>query len=446
VRAAGSATARRLVAAGLALVACGAACRSARDAVPHARRLAVLVPASEKPYWQPIAESFQSSSPGVGIQLVEGPNATDLRENLYTAALLARDPSLDLVYMDVTWTSKLAAAGWLRALDEAFPARALDGFLPSAVAAGRYRGRLHRIPVRTDVGLLYYRRDLVERAGLDPPETFADLARVARALQSPPSVWGYVWQAGQYEGLVCNYLEVLHGHAGFWVDPETLEVGLDRPQALAALDFLRATLAEDPITPPGVTTYKEEESRRLFQDGRAVFLRNWSYAWRLVQSPDSPVAGKVGVIAMVHAPGASGAGTLGGWGLGVSRYSREPDLAVDFIRHATSLASQRAFCGPTGYAPARRDAYDDAELLAANPFLERMRDLQKGAVARPAIPRYALASDILQRHLSAALSGLEGAPQALEGAARETRLLLQDLAASAPPAPPLVARRAAGAP
>lgn len=384
-----------------------------------------MVPATERAYWIPIAEAFQASRGGVEVELVEGPNATDLRENLYTAALLARDASFDLVYMDVTWTSKLAAAGWLLALDDAYSVDWLQSFLPAALAAGRYRGGLYRIPVRTDLGLLYYRRDLLEQAGLDPPDTFEELARMARALQSPPKIWGYVWQGSQYEGLVCNFLEVLHGHAGFWIDAETLAVGLDRPQALAALEFLRESRSGDPITPPGVTTYKEEESRRLFQDGRAVFLRNWSYVWRLVQSQDSQVAGKVGVRVMVHAPGAAGGGTLGGWGLGISRYCREPGLAVDFIRHATSLASQRAFCGPTGYAPARRDAYDDPQLLAANPFLKELQSIHGSAVPRPAIPRYALASDILQRHLSAALSGLDSPAEALRAAARETRLLLR---------------------
>jgi multiple sugar transport system substrate-binding protein len=419
--------ARRLATCSLLLLSV-LGCRDADRDAGRDQRLALMVPATERSYWVPIAKAFQASRPSVEVEISEGPNATDLRENLHTAALLARDESLDLVYMDVTWTSKFAAAGWLVPLDQAYPAESLRAFLPAAVEAGRYRGRLYRIPVRTDLGLLFYRSDLLEQAGLDPPATFEDLARTARALQSPPRLWGYVWQGSQYEGLVCNYLEVLHGHGGFWIEAETLEVGLDRPPALAALEFLLRSRVGDPITPPGVTTYREEESRRLFQDGRAVFLRNWAYVWRLAQSEGSAVAGRVGVRPMVHAPGGSDAGTLGGWGLGVSRYCRKPGLAVDFIRHATSLASQRALCAPTGYAPARRDAYEDPELLAANPFLAELRSLHERAVPRPVIPRYARASDILQRHLSATLSGLAGPREALDGAARETRLLLHDLA------------------
>jgi multiple sugar transport system substrate-binding protein len=241
-----------------------------------------------------------------------------------------------------------------------------------------------------------------------------------------------VWQGKQYEGLVCGFLEALRGHGGFWVRPATSEVGLDRPEALAALQFMVRCVRGEPISPPGVTTYQEEESRRLFQDGRAVFLRNWPYVWRLAQAVDSPMRGRVGVVSMVHAPGASPAGTLGGWGLGISAFSRHPDLAMEFIRTATALEGQRALCGPTGYAPAREDAYQDPELLAANPFLLELEQLHTNAVARPAIARYALASDILQRHLSAALAGTADPARALRAAAKETRSMLGGVTTGGP--------------
>jgi multiple sugar transport system substrate-binding protein len=385
----------------------------------------MLVAASERDAWTAVVRTFEGAHPGVHVDLVEGPNSTDLREDLYTSALLAGDGSFDLIWMDVTWTPKLAAAGWLVPLDDALPPEVAADLLPEDLAAGRLNGHLYRVPVRTDVGLLYYRRDLLEAAHLDPPETFDDLLRIARRLQSPPRLWGFVWQGAQYEGLVCDYLEVLHGYGGFWIETTGLGLGLDRPPARSALDFLR-TCRDGPeaISPPGVTTYKEEESRRLFQDGRAVFLRSWPYVWRLAQAPGSPIAGKVGVLPMVHAPGRSGGGTLGGWGIGISRYSRHPALAKEFLVHAVSLEAQRALCRETGYAPARAASYRDPELLAADPFLETLFALHRDAIPRPAVPRYAQASDILQRQLSAALSGLEGPSAALSAAERETRLLL----------------------
>lgn len=395
-------------------------------------RLAMLVPAAERDVWAPLARGFEGAHPGTGVDLVEGPASTDLRENLYTASLLAGDDSFDLVLMDVTWAAKFAAAGWLMPLDSAFGPEAQLAFLPQAIEAGRYEGKLYRIPTRTDVGVLYFRRDWLDQAGREPPRTFDELADTARALQDPPGRWGFVWPGSQYEGLVCFFLEVLRGHGGFWIEPGTLDVGLDRPEGVAALEFLRRARLERPFSPPGVTTYREEESRRLFQDGRAVFLRNWPYIWRLAQAGGSPLAGRIGAQAMVSLSGQPGNGTLGGWGLGVSRYSRKPELAAAFIRHATSLQGQRDLCGRSGYVPARIEALEDPLLLDANPFLATLRAIHASAVARPPLPRYALASDILQRRLSAALAGLASASDALRAAARETRQLLDGPSREAP--------------
>jgi multiple sugar transport system substrate-binding protein len=407
----------------LALVAGGCTSGSPGAREPQVV-LRVLLPASERPDWSPIARGFEAAHPGARVDLVEGPESTDLREDLYTASLLARDPSFDLVYMDVTWTAKFAAAGWLRRLDGEWTPDELSAFLPADLAAGRWNGGLYRLPVRTDVGGLYYRADLLAAAGLSPPVTFDDLVADAKRLQSPPRLWGFVWQGRQYEGLVCAFLEVLAGCGGTWVDPVTGEVGLDRPEAARALQFLVDCVRSDRVSPPGVTTYQEEECRRLFQDGRAAFQRNWPYVWALAQRDDSPVRGRVGVAPMVHEPGRTGAAALGGWGLGISAYSRHPALAAAFAREVVSLEGQRRLCEATGFAPARAEAYRDSALLAANPFLARLSILSAHAVARPAIARYAEASDVLQRHLSAALAGSEPVADALARAAAETQRLL----------------------
>lgn len=387
-------------------------------------RLSLLVAASERPFWTAIASDFTRAT-GTSIDIVEGPNSTDLRESMTTAALLAEDPSVDLVYLDLTWTPKFAGAGFLRPLDDEVSKEETAALIEAAVEAGRFHQRLYSVPVRVDVGVLYYRRDWLEAAGLKVPETFEELRAEARALSAPPSKWGYVFQGSQYEGLVCVYLEVLSGFGGFWVDPASGKVGLDSEAAEAALRFLAE--ARGTISPPGVSTYKEEESRRLFQDGRAAFLRNWPYAWQLAQAPGSPLAGRIGARPMVRAPGGRSAGTLGGWSLGVSRFAAHPRAAAAFVRHVIRLESQRALCRDSGYPPARREAYHDPELLAANPFLADLEPLLESAVTRPPLPRYAQISDVLQRHLAAALTGLATPREALAAAARQTRLVLGEV-------------------
>src|SRR5262249_57889763 len=144
----------------------------------------------ERPFWQAVARGFEAEHPGARVDLVEGPQATDLRENIYTASLLARDPTFDLVYMDVTWTAKFAAAGWLLPLDASFPDSEQRRFLPAALAAGLHEGRLYRMPVRTGIGLLYFRRGLLEWAGLQPPRTVDALVHPARPAPPPPPPLG----------------------------------------------------------------------------------------------------------------------------------------------------------------------------------------------------------------------------------------------------------------
>ena len=278
--------------------------------------------------------------------------------------------------------------------------------------------------MRSDVGMLYYREDLLREAGLNPPETFQDLMRISQTLkQAGKANWGYVWQGRQYEGLVAMFLEVLEGFGGYWVNPNTLEVGLDRPETLQAIEFLRNTVDEG-ISPPGVTTYQEEETRRFFQSGQAVFLRSWPYVWPLANQPGSPINGKIAIQPMVHAPGQSSAACLGGWGLGIAKSSPHPEEAWKAIQYFTGREAQRRFILTAGFVPSRRELFTDPEIVAKYPHYPQLLEVVDQAVLRPPIAQYAQTSDILQRYLSAALTGRMSPESAMQSAANETRRLL----------------------
>jgi multiple sugar transport system substrate-binding protein len=355
--------------------------------------------------WREIISSFNASHPGTPIRLIEGPSSTDTREDLYSTAFLARSRGYDVVFCDVVWVPKFAAAGWLLDLTSRLTDAERDDFLPADLEGGTYNGRLYRIPAFTDAGVLYYRRDLVASA----PETAEDLVRNAKASQTADRS-GYLWQGKQYEGLVTNYLEVLWGYGGDWIDSDH-RVLLDSPEGLAALRFLQGSIGR--ISPRGVTSYSEEETRNLFQGGRGVFLRNWFYVWSLVDQKDSGVKGKVAFAPMVHGPSGSSAATLGGWGFAISRFTSNPEAAWNFVQYATSPQQLRQIYSKAGRIPARKS-------LVPQEFVPIVRS----ARSRPRIPEYAQASDILQRWLSAALSGIVKPEDALRNAAQETRAVL----------------------
>ena len=378
-----------------------------------------------QPWKQGMVRDFEAKHPGIRINIIEGPNAANLLEDLYTSAFILGDSPYDLINIDVIWTPKFAAAGWLLDLtDWSQEKLELAAFSPKDLEGGRYEGRLYRIPIRSDVGMLYYREDLLKAAGYKPPETFEDLMQISQALQKQGANWGYLWQGRQYEGLVAMFVEVLVGEGGFWVNPDTLEVGLEQPETLQAIEFLRDTIKQG-VSPAGVTTYQEEETRRLFQSGQAVFLRSWPYVWPLANEDTSPIKGKIAIKPMVHAPGKSAGACLGGWGLGIAKSSKHPEEAKIAIEYFTSREPQRRFILQAGYVPSRRELFTDPEIVSKYNHYPQLLEVVQSAVLRPPIAQYAQASDILQRYLSAALTDRLSPEKAMQAAADETRRLLK---------------------
>ncbi|MGB6298894.1 MAG: ABC transporter substrate-binding protein [Rivularia sp. (in: cyanobacteria)] len=409
-----------IVVFGMALISV----QPAQTQQPVTLNLLMTAPDAE-PWKQGIIKDFETKNPGIKIEIIEGPNATDLLENLYTSAFILGDSPYDLINMDVVWTPKFAAANWLLDLTDKITEAELAAFSEKDVEGRRYKGKLYAIPMRSDVGMLYYREDLLKEAGFNPPESFDDLVTISQNLKEKGKVdWGYVWQGKQYEGLAAMFVEILEGFGGYWVNPETLEVGLDKPQTVEAIEFLKSTIASQ-ISPPGVTTYQEEETRQIFQNGNSVFLRNWPYVWPLANKESSAINGKIAIKPMVHTKNGSSGACLGGWALGISKSSKHPEEAWKAIKYFTSEEAQRKFVLEAGFVPSRRELFLDPQIVAKYPHYPELLKVVDKAVLRPPIAQYAQASDILQRYLSAALTNRLTPQVAMKNAASETRQLLK---------------------
>lgn len=367
-----------------------------------------------------IISEFHQLHPEIRVEMVEGPAGTGTREDMYSTSFMGGESTYDIVYMDVVWMPKFAHQGWLRPLDDKFTPEMQMKFLAGDIAGSRYEGKTYRVPVQSDGGLLYYRKDLLEAAGIPPPHTWAELVAAAKKLQNPPEIWGFVFQGKQYEGLVCDFLELVWGNGGTLID-EHGGVHVDDPAAVEALTWLVDAVRKDKISPEGVLTFQEEEARHMFQEGRAVFMRNWPYAWNLAQQDGSPVKGKVGIQPMVHGSGRSPAATLGGWGYGISSFSKHPDAAWTFIEFASSREAQKVAYMKGGIIPTRKALFADPDIVAKSPHYKELREVLEAAKPRPVHPQWARVSDILQVHLSAALSGQKTPEAALKAAAAEIR-------------------------
>jgi multiple sugar transport system substrate-binding protein len=360
-----------------------------------------LMPAPFVDALAPVVERFNRSHPGIRLEVSRGPFETEAISDLAIGSLLLGDSPYDLLLMDVTWTPRYAAAGWLRPLEPLLGEAVLEPLLPGAREGNRFGGHLWRVPLVADMGLLYWRTDLMSA----PPRTPAELERVAGRLQRQGRVrWGYVWQGRQYEGLSCMFLEALRGFGGQWLAPGGAEARLASPAGIAAAAWLRH-LIDAGITPRAVANFAEPEALQSFEAGDAAFLRNWPYAWAELQRPGSRVRGKVGVTTMVAEAGIPPAATQGSWGFSLVSQSRHPREAAAVITALTAPEVQKDLARRLGYTPSLQALFEDPELLAVNPVLPMLRQALEHTALRPLSPLYAQLSDLLQRQLSAVITG-----------------------------------------
>lgn len=401
--------------------------------------LSFVVAQEEVKYWQPLIEQFNQNNPDIFIKLANNseihPNNTDQLKDIYKPKSKGKPLDYDLVYMDIIWVPEFAENEILQDLTNEFSSDDLKKeFLVSEVDNGLYKNKLYRIPFRTDVGVLFYRKDLLKAVNEKPPKTFDDLLRIAQKVkkQSPGIQDGYLWQGRRTEALAAMFVEVLKGYGGIWID-EKKTVGLDKPEAIQAVKFLRDTI-DLGISPQSVTSDDENETRNKFLAGQAIFLRNWPNVWLDANRPNSFVRGKIDIqpMPMVHAQGKenNSGGCKGGWGFGIAKNTKHKKQAVEVIKFFTSAAVQRQFTVTYGSVPTRRQLFFEPKIVAKYnhfPQLLSMIDEPNTWVPRPRIPQYAQASCILQKHLNAALSTNKGHPspeEAMKKAAEETRHLL----------------------
>ncbi|CAM2144768.1 putative ABC transporter-binding protein DR_1438 [Pararobbsia alpina] len=330
---------------------------------------------------------------------------------LYQQLLSAGSSDIDVLQIDVVWPGILAQD--LVDLTK-YAGNSTAGDFPVYVKNDTVGGKLVAMPWFADAGVMYYRKDLLDKYHVDVPKTWEELTADAKKIQDAEraagnsKMWGFVWQGKNYEGLTCDALEWVQSYNGGSIVDGSGKVTIDNPAAVNALKMAHGWIGT--ISPEGVLNYQEEEARGVFQSGDAVFMRNWPYAWSLANSADSPIKGKVGITTL-PAGGANGrhAAVLGGWQLAVSKYSKNPDAAASLVMYLTSEQEQKRRAIEGGYASTIEALYKDKDVRdAIGPFADSLHDNLVNAVARPSSitkTRYNQVSTEFSGAAYAALSG-----------------------------------------
>lgn len=262
-------------------------------------------------------------------------------------------------------------------------------YMPALVQNLVFDGKLVAVANNTDVGLLFYRTDLLRKYGFKaPPRTWDELTRMASVIQGRERAagnkdfWGFVWEGADWEGLTYTALEWQASSGGGHIIEPDHSISVNNPWTIAALQRAQGWVGK--ISPPGVVAYRMEDVLNLWQSGNAAFIRAWPYVYLVSSRADSPLRAKFSVT-YLPSGGVGHTGTLGGWQLSVSKYSQHPREAAEFVRYLTSRQAQLRFTRELGWTPVRRDIYEDPEALRTNPYYSWLKDaLPRIVVARPA--------------------------------------------------------------
>ncbi|MBZ5515762.1 MAG: ABC transporter substrate-binding protein [Acidobacteriia bacterium] len=282
-------------------------------------------------------------------------------------------------------------------------------------------GKLVAVPNNTDVGLLFYRKDLLRKYGYSgPPRTWDELGRMAARIQAGERAaggkdfWGFVWEGAPWEGLTYTALEWQASSGGGHIIEPDGTISVNNPYTIAALRRAKGWIGS--ISPPGVTAYRMEDVLNLSQSVRAAFIRDWPFAYLAGNRPDSLIRDKVDVT-YLPSGGAGHLGTLGGWQFSVSKYSAHPQEAIEFVRYLTSYTAQLRFTRELGWTPVRPVLYDDQEGLRINPYFRWLKDtLPRIIVARPSAvtgKSYAAVSDAYAQAVHSVLTGKKTPAEAM---------------------------------
>ncbi|HPE60246.1 MAG TPA: ABC transporter substrate-binding protein [Thiolinea sp.] len=365
---------------------------------------------------------------GNTLNIVPMPSSTTDQFAQYRLWLAAGNEDIDVYMTDVIWAPQLAEQ--LVDLTEAAKDVVADHF-PSIIESQTVGGKLVAMPLFTDAPALYYRKDLLEKYGVEPPKTWDELAATAGKVQEGEreagnkDFWGFVFQGNAYEGLTCDALEWVKSFGGGQIVEADGTISINNKNAIKALETAKSWVGD--IAPQGVLSYTEEESRGLWQTGNAAFMRNWPYAYALGNGEDSPIKGKFDVTTL---PGGGGdnasAATLGGWNLAVSKYAKNKDEAISLVQFLSSRDTQKQNALLGSKLPTIIALYDDADIKEKQPIIPRWKEVFLQAVPRPSAPTRGKYNEVSSKFWSAThevLSGESSAPDALEVLEAE----LQDL-------------------
>jgi trehalose/maltose transport system substrate-binding protein len=354
---------------------------------------------------------------GIRVSLLPSPESGRQKLVLWRELLGTGASGPDVYAVDVIWPGMLAE--YFLDLKPYF-ANEVSLQFPAITASYTVDNKLVAMAYHPDIGLLYYRTDLLRQYGYrEPPRTWDELEGMAARIQAgerangKKQFWGFVWQGAPDEGLTCNAMEWQAAEGGGTIIEEDHAISVNNPQAIRA--WQRAAHWVGSISPPGVVGYREWDSLNVWVAGDAAFMRNWPSAYVDSRAAGSPIRNKFDS-ALLPGGKAGRVGTLGGFGFAVSRVSAHPREALELVRYLTRRDVQVNRSRVLALPPTLPDLYNLPEVLEPNPRFDLLSQaFRTVVVSRPSNvtgKKYQEVSDAYVQGVHSVLTGEKGASEA----------------------------------
>lgn len=347
--------------------------------------------------------------------------STNQRKELFDRFFRTKSSQVDVFSVDEIWTAKFAK--WCDPLGAYFPDKLKAKILPSALESCYYDSTLVAIPLFVDVGLMYYRKDLIDRLPnaasveneLSRSITWDEFEKLGMEFNNKQNPF-YIFQADNYEGLMCSLSEMMAGLGDPLYSNGSFQ--LESGAADEAVQQMVDMVQKYHLSPRAVTDLRETSSLNYCLRRNGVFLRGWPDIQKTLQ--DDGAKSKDGerwaMAPVPHFSGHQPVSVLGGWDLMISKYSLHKQAALTFIKFLIRKNIQEIMFSKGGHLPANAEVYADGGFVRENPDLKFYMRLLKTGVHRPSLADYTRFSDIISYYVKLAIGGKMGTRAALAAA------------------------------
>ena len=322
------------------------------------------------------------------INYVKLPTDANQQRELIVRRLAAEDSTLDLIGMDVIWTAELAEAGWILPWTGERRRVAVEDKLEGPLKTVEYNGKIYGIPLNSNTQLLWYRKDRVDA----PPDDFTWDEMIEDASQNSKAI---EVQGAQYEGLTVWINSLVAGAGGQIVD-QNGNVKVDESATRAA--EIESKLGQSPAAPPGMSTNREDQARIGFEEDRSDYQVNYTFIYPSAAAVSEDFQKNIGWARYPRTEkDQESKPPLGGINLGVSKWSKNPDLAFDAAECLANDQHQIDAAVLGGLPPTTESLYENEEVVKAFPFADLLRESIDAAAPRPVTPAYSDISLAIQK-------------------------------------------------